>query len=97
MPWPASHGDALRAERTGACSHPVVHIQQAATTDEVFWNPNIRAPICFNPQAAKTFLPIFLMKTKLVLAGKSKAEILEATKSAFEKQELPRLEPGAMC
>jgi hypothetical protein len=69
----------------------------AATTDEVFWNPNIRAPICFNPQAAKTFLPIFLMKTKLVLAGKSKAEILEATKSAFEKQELPQLEPGAMC
>lgn len=61
----------------------------AATTDEVFWNPNIRAPICFNPQAAKTFLPIFLMKTKLVLAGKSKTEILAATSSAFEKKELP--------
>jgi len=69
----------------------------AATTDEVFWNPNIRAPICFNPQAAKSFLPIFLMKTKLVLAGKSKAEILDATTSAFEKKELPQLEPGAMC
>jgi len=69
----------------------------AATDDEVFWNPNIRAPTCFNPQAAKSFLPIFLMKTKLVLAGKSKAEILAATTSAFEKKDLPPLEPGAMC
>jgi hypothetical protein len=43
----------------------------------------IRSPICFSPQAARTFVPIFLMKTKLVLAGKSKAEIVEATTSAL--------------
>jgi hypothetical protein len=68
-----------------------------ATSDPEFWNPKIRAPHCFNPQAAKTFAPIFLMKTKLVLAGKSKAEILEATASALDSKELPALEPGAMA
>jgi len=37
------------------------------------------------------------MKTKLVLAGKSKAQIVEATASALDKKELPALEPAAMC
>jgi hypothetical protein len=69
----------------------------ASTDDEEFWNPRNRSPICFNPAAARTFLPIYLMKTKLVLAGKSKAEIVATTSSAFERGELPALEPGAMC
>jgi hypothetical protein len=67
------------------------------TDDPEFWNPRIRAPHCFNPAAARTFLPIFLMKTKLVLAGKPRAQILAATTSALEKGELPALAPGAMC
>jgi hypothetical protein len=37
------------------------------------------------------------MKTKLVLAGKPKAEIVQATASALDKKEIPALEPGAMC
>jgi len=69
----------------------------AATDAPEFWNPKIRSPICFNPQAAGTFARIFLMKTKLVLEGKSKAEIVAATASALDKKELPALEPGAMC
>jgi hypothetical protein len=68
-----------------------------ATDDAGFWNPKVRAPICFNPPAARTFLPIFLMKTKLVLAGKSKAEIVAMTSSALDKKELAPLEPAAMC
>jgi hypothetical protein len=68
------------------------------TTDHPeFWNPKMRAPHCFNSPAARTFLPIYLMKTRLVLAGKSKSEILQATASALDKKELPVLEPGAMC
>jgi hypothetical protein len=67
------------------------------TDDPQFWNPKIRSPNCFNPAAARTFVPIFLLKTKLVLAGKSKMEILAATTSALDKKELPPLEPGAMC
>jgi len=69
----------------------------AATDAWDFWNPKVRAPICFNPAAARTFLPIFLTKTRLVLAGRSKAEIVQATASALDKRQLPALEPGAMC
>lgn len=69
----------------------------AATDEPEFWNPKVRAPICFNPAAATTFVPIFLMKTKLVMTGKSKQEIVEATGSALNKKELPELQPGAMC
>jgi hypothetical protein len=69
----------------------------AGTDFKEFWNPKVRSPICFNPAAARSILPIFLMKTRLVMAGKSKAEIVAATDAAFEKKELPALEPGAMC
>jgi len=68
-----------------------------ATDDAEFWNPKMRAPHCFNPQAARTFLQIYLMKTKLVLAGKSKMEIFQATTSALDRKELPPLEPAAMA
>ena len=69
----------------------------AATDAPDFWNPKVRSPICFNPAAARAFAPIYLMKTKLVLAGKSKTEIVAATASALDKKELPAFEPGAMC
>ena len=68
-----------------------------ATDDSEFWNQKMRAPHCFNPQAARTFLQIYLMKTKLVLAGKSRTEILKATTSALDRKELPPLEQGAMA
>ena len=76
----------------------IVERSWGASTDEPeFWNPRIRAPLCFNPPAARSFAPIYLMKTKLVLAGKSKAEIVAATASALDKKELPALEPGSIC
>src|SRR5579862_8654663 len=60
-----------------------------------FWNPKIRGPVCFNPPAARSILPMTYKRTEMVLAGKSKAEIIEGIK-AFMKQGLPPLEPGAM-
>jgi hypothetical protein len=68
-----------------------------ATDDPEFWNPRMRAPHCFNAAAARTFAPIYLMKSKLVLAGKSQKEIAAATASALDRKELPALEPGAMA
>jgi hypothetical protein len=67
------------------------------TDDPEFWNPRVRAPHCLNEPAAKTYLPIVLMKTKLVLAGKSKVEIAQALKAAMDSKKLPALEPNAMC
>jgi hypothetical protein len=67
-------------------------------TDEAeFWNPRMRAPHCFNAQAAKTFAQIYLMKTKLVLAGKSRPEIAEAIATGLDNKQLPALKPGAMA
>jgi hypothetical protein len=61
----------------------------------VFWNPKIRGPICFNPPAARSILPLTYKRTEMVLAGQSKAQIIDGMKT-FIKQELPPLEPGAM-
>ena len=61
-----------------------------------FWNPKLRGPICFNPPAARSVLPTTYKRTEMVLAGKTKAEIIDGNKAAFEKGELPALEPGAM-
>jgi hypothetical protein len=60
-----------------------------------FWNPKIRGPICFNPPAARSILPLTYKRTEMVLAGQSKAQIIDGIK-AFIKQGLPPLEPGAM-
>jgi hypothetical protein len=60
-----------------------------------FWNPKLRGPLCFNPPAARSILPMTYKRTEMVLAGQSKAQILEGIKT-FIKQELPPLEPGSM-
>ncbi len=61
-----------------------------------FWNPKNRSPICYNPPAARSVLPLTFMRTQLILAGKSKDEVKESIKAAIEKKELPDLEPGGM-
>lgn len=68
----------------------------ASTDDPDFWNPRVRGSLCFNPQAARTVLPIYLLKTKLVLAGRSRADIVRGIAAAFDSRELPPLAPGAM-
>ena len=68
----------------------------AGIDDPVFWDPKIRGAICLNPPAARTVLPITIKKTELILAGRSKAQMSDAIKDAFDKKELPALEPGAM-
>jgi hypothetical protein len=69
----------------------------AGIDDPDFWNPKLRAPICFNPPAARTYLPLTIKKTECVLAGRSKAQMFEDLRIGFEKKELPALEVGAMC
>jgi hypothetical protein len=67
------------------------------TSQPDFWNPKLRAPNCFNHAAATTFEQIYLMKTRLVLEGKTKEEIVRATAAAMDSKKLPPLAPGAMC
>lgn len=65
--------------------------------DPEFWNPKLRAPICFNAPAVRSYLSLFIKRTNLILAGSSKEQMFAAIAAAFDKKELPALEPNAMC
>ncbi len=69
----------------------------AGIDDPDFWNPKLRAPICFNPPAVRSYLPQTIRKTEWILAGRSKAQMFEDLKTALDKKELPSQESGAMC
>jgi hypothetical protein len=69
----------------------------APIDDPEFWNPKVRAPICWNPAGARYCVPLMLKKTKLVLEGKSKAEIVAGIRAALGAGEFPPLGTGAMC
>jgi hypothetical protein len=69
----------------------------AGASDPGFWNPKLRAPICFNPAAARSYLPLIIKKTALILAGRSKAEMVDSVRVALDRKELPTAPPGAMC
>ena len=69
----------------------------ARTDDPDFWNPKLRAPVCFNTLAARSQVPQTIKKTDVILATRSKDQMAEAIKAAFERKELPTPETGAMC
>jgi hypothetical protein len=93
----APHGDETVVKGKNAFVCMVERSWTAGIDDPDFWNPKLRAPICFNPPAARSYLPLTIKKTELVLAARSKAQMLEGSKAAFDKKELPALESGAMC
>lgn len=65
--------------------------------DGEFWNFKVRSPICFNQAGAQSALAAYLNRTKMVLAGRSQAEMVAAIKISFDKKEWPTPAPGAMC
>jgi hypothetical protein len=62
-----------------------------------FGNPKLRAPMCFHVAAARSYLPRTLKKADVVLAGGTKAQMMEAIVAGIDKKELPAMESGAMC
>ena len=65
--------------------------------DAEFWNPKIRAPICFNAPSVRSVLPPYLKRTEWVLASVAKEQMIDRTKSAIAAKTWPTPEPGAMC
>lgn len=65
--------------------------------DPDFWNPQVRAPICYNAVAALSQVPETIKRTQVALAGGSQSQILEALKTAFKSGELPVAKAGAMA
>jgi len=68
-----------------------------STADPDFWNPKVRTPICWNAAAARSVLLRNIKRTDLILAGRTKDQVDEAIFAAVDKNELPAVEPGAMC
>ncbi|MFL5296160.1 MAG: hypothetical protein ACJ798_07235 [Phenylobacterium sp.] len=61
-----------------------------------FWNPSIRAPICYNPPAARSVLAYSIERTRWALAGWSRDRMLQTLSAAAARKALAGPEPGAM-
>ncbi len=68
----------------------------AEIEDPDFWNSKLRAPTCFNAPAARSCLPRVLKRTTLVLAGKTKEQMAAGIKAAFDANQIPAIEAGAI-
>lgn len=62
-----------------------------------FWNPKVRGPVCFNPPAVRSVLPITYKRTEFALAGLSRTQLIASMQDVVRKKELPALEAGAMA
>ncbi len=67
----------------------------AGFDDAEFWNPKLRAPICFNPAAARSVLPAYLERTKWAIAGVSRADMIKRTHAESAESRVAPPEPGA--
>ena len=90
------HGYELAVKGTNGFVCVVERGWMAPFDNADFWNPKLRGPLCFNPAAARSVFPLTIKRTNLVLAGMSKAQVMEALKTATSRKELPGLEAGAM-
>jgi hypothetical protein len=61
-----------------------------------FWNPKMRGPVCYNPEAVRSVLPYTILRTKLLLGGLSKSQMVEKIRSSLAADQLPKPELGAM-
>ena len=92
-----AHGYEVAAQGHNGFVCVVERSWSADFTDPEYWNPKIRAPICFNPASARTVLPTYLKQTAWLLAGASKADLMARTKAAVAAHELTAPASGAMC
>jgi hypothetical protein len=57
---------------------------------DLVYDPSVRAPICFNPPAARQVLPYYELRSKLGMEGKTADQIAEGVQAAYAKGQLPR-------
>ncbi|HWB98234.1 MAG TPA: hypothetical protein VG672_16090 [Bryobacteraceae bacterium] len=61
-----------------------------------FWNPRIRAPVCYNAAASRSVLIYTLDRTKWVLSGLTKVQVHDRVVAAVADGTFPSPAPGAM-
>src|SRR4029077_2597707 len=57
---------------------------------DLVYDAAVRAPICFNPPAAKEVLPYYELRSKLGMEGKTPDQISESVQAAYARGQLPR-------
>ncbi len=67
----------------------------AGFEDPEFWNPKSRAPNCFNPPAVRSVLPLYVERSKWVVAGLTKQQMIEKNRAAFESHQFRAPEAGS--
>src|SRR5579864_3625435 len=55
--------------------------------NRAFWDPKIHGPICLSAPGAWSFLPIYLKKTELAIAGRSNTQIEDAIIDGIRSEE----------
>jgi hypothetical protein len=59
---------------------------------ELVYDPTVRAPICFDPNASRTVMPYYELRSKLAMENKTPDQIAEGIQAAYAKGALPRRE-----
>lgn len=85
--------DAVRGDDGFVCM--VMRSWSAAPDPEPSYYAKLRAPICFNPVAARTVLPAEELKAQLGLEGKSPSAIAQEVAARYARGELPKMEAVA--
>jgi hypothetical protein len=57
---------------------------------DLVYDPTVRAPICFNPEASRTAMPYYELRSKLAIEGKSPDQIVDGVQAAYAKGVLPK-------
>ena len=57
---------------------------------DLVYDAAVRAPICFDPKAAKEVMPYYELRTKLAMQRKDPDEIAEGVQTAYAGGELPK-------
>jgi hypothetical protein len=58
---------------------------------QIVYDPSVRAPICFNPEAARTYMKYQDVRTSLAMRGKSPDDISKAVMQAYASGEIPKM------
>ena len=92
----ARHGfeTAVKGKNGFVC---IVGRSWTSAADEDYWDPKVRVPICVNAAGARTYLLRVRKIAELALAGRTLAQVNDITVAALARNELPPMEPGAMC
>jgi hypothetical protein len=92
-----AHGYETAVQGTNGFTCEVERSWTKAFDDDNFWNPRVRTPICFNPQASRTVLPYTVFETKMALAGATEAQIRASLTAAIANKQLSVPENGSMA